>query len=53
MDVKNLVAGLVVFAAGVGLFIAGLVTKNDAMTVTGTGLFGAALGWLGIKRPVD
>ena len=52
MDNKSLIAGLVVFASGVGLFIAGILMKNDAMTATGTSLFGLALGWLGIKRPL-
>ena len=50
---QNLIAGLAVFTAGLGLFIAGVIIKNDSLIATGTGMYGLALGWLGLKRPQD
>jgi hypothetical protein len=47
------VGGMVFVFAGIGLSIAGAVTKNAFMTGTGASLLAFGLGWLGLQRPTD
>ena len=50
---QSFVAAICALAAGVGLVVAGGLTGNEAMVVSGTGLIGLFAGAVGLKRPQD
>ena len=53
MDVLALIKQCVIFLAGVGLVVAGILTKENYLTYIGSGLIGESTGAVFIKRPAD
>jgi len=50
---QSYLAAMIVLAAGVGLSVFGWVCKQESAVQLGGMLIGAAIGWIGLKRPTD